>query len=194
MITSSNSIDDTHDTTAVDIVLMVVWFAAFILEAVADTDACAKGGSCNLARHGLHIWPRGTHFIMALANLDGSFTGTIYMVNEGDGDTFASLETEEAAAAFLEREYADALPFLGGALKIGRPTKYDGPRTTAGSWARVAALGLRGPPGLCPGRRRYQRGLLQWPEHGRRVRPADRCVEAGVKHADQSFPARGSST
>lgn len=68
-----------------------------------------------LARHGLHIWPRGTHFIMALANLDGSFTGTIYMVNEGDGDTFASLETEEAAAAFLEREYADALPFLGGA-------------------------------------------------------------------------------
>jgi len=31
------------------------------------------------------------------------------------------------------------LPFLGGALKIGRPTKYDGPRTTAGSWARVAA-------------------------------------------------------
>jgi len=30
------------------------------------------------------------------------------------------------------------LPFLGGALKIGRPTKYDGPRTVASSWARVA--------------------------------------------------------
>ena len=38
MTTSANSIDDTHDTTAVDIVLMVVWFAAFILEAVADTE------------------------------------------------------------------------------------------------------------------------------------------------------------
>ncbi len=28
-----------------------------------------------MARHGLHIWPRGTHFLMGLANQDGSFTG-----------------------------------------------------------------------------------------------------------------------
>jgi hypothetical protein len=25
---------------------------------------------------GLHIWPRGDHMLMALSNLDGSFTGT----------------------------------------------------------------------------------------------------------------------
>ncbi|KAH8056265.1 FAD binding protein [Aureococcus anophagefferens] len=76
-----------------------------------------KGTS--LETHGLHIWPRGTHFLMALANLDGSFTGTIYMVNEGDGATFASLENGgvEAAEKFLEEAYGDALAHLGGAKR-----------------------------------------------------------------------------
>ena len=76
-----------------------------------------KGTS--LETHGLHIWPRGTHFLMALANLDGSFTGTIYMVNEGDGPTFASLENGgvEAAEKFLEEAYGDALAHLGGAKR-----------------------------------------------------------------------------
>jgi hypothetical protein len=27
----------------------------------------------------LHIWPRGSHFMMGLANRDGSFTMTLYM-------------------------------------------------------------------------------------------------------------------
>eukprot|EP00939_MAST-03C_sp_MAST-3C-sp1_P000830 g830.t1 len=31
-----------------------------------------------LLPEGLHIWPRRTHFLMALANRDGSFTGTFY--------------------------------------------------------------------------------------------------------------------
>ena len=76
-------------------------------------DAAAAGG---MAAHGLHIWPRGDHMLMGLANLDGSFTGTFYMRNEGDGESFASVEASEAASlAFLEQHYADALPLLGGA-------------------------------------------------------------------------------
>ena len=51
--------------------------------------AAAESGG--MARHGLHIWPRGDHMIMGLANLDGSFTGTIYMQNKGD-DSFESIE------------------------------------------------------------------------------------------------------
>ena len=41
-----------------------------------------------LDQNGLHIWPRDSHFIMGLANLDGSFTGTIYVdakVSHGEG-------------------------------------------------------------------------------------------------------------
>ena len=36
-----------------------------------------------LIPHGLHIWPRTTHMLMALANLDGSMTGTLYMDTDG---------------------------------------------------------------------------------------------------------------
>ena len=36
---------------------------------------------------GLHIWPRGAHFLMALADLTNSFTGTLYLP-----DGFASLD------------------------------------------------------------------------------------------------------
>ena len=79
-------------------------------------DAAAAGG---MAAHGLHIWPRGDHMLMGLANLDGSFTGTFYMRNEGDGESFASVEASEAASlAFLEQHYADALPLLGGAEAV----------------------------------------------------------------------------
>ena len=45
--------------------------------------AAAEAGG--MARHGLHIWPRGSHMLMGLANLDGSFTGTIYMLNQAAG-------------------------------------------------------------------------------------------------------------
>ena len=40
--------------------------------------------SQTLDQFGLHIWPRGDHFLMGLANKDGSFTGTLYLANEGD--------------------------------------------------------------------------------------------------------------
>ena len=36
---------------------------------------------------GLHIWPRGAHFLMALADLKNTFTGTLYLP-----DGFASLD------------------------------------------------------------------------------------------------------
>ena len=35
-------------------------------------------GGYALHRDSLHIWPRGSHFMMGLANLDGSFTMTLY--------------------------------------------------------------------------------------------------------------------
>lgn len=37
-----------------------------------------------LIQHGLHIWPRRNHMLMALANLDGSMTGTLYMDKDGE--------------------------------------------------------------------------------------------------------------
>lgn len=66
---------------------------------------------------GLHIWPRGDHMLMALANRDGSFTGTIYMDNEGPESFAAFSDTPEGrdkCAEFCKRHYAEAIPLVGG--------------------------------------------------------------------------------
>ena len=79
----------------------------------------AAAEAAGMAKHGLHIWPRGEHMLMGLANLDGSFTGTIYMDNKGGGESFEALE-REGAAAFMQRHYATACEALGGAEAAGQ--------------------------------------------------------------------------
>jgi len=66
-----------------------------------------------LEQHGLHIWPRGTHFLMGLANRDGSFTGTIYIDKEGP-EAFESLTTRDQITTFFNKYYSEAIPALGG--------------------------------------------------------------------------------
>ena len=75
--------------------------------------------SQTLDQYGLHIWPRGDHFLMGLANKDGSFTGTLYLANEGDL-SFSSLNSEEKWRQFLHKHYADALPFMDGVDKASK--------------------------------------------------------------------------
>merc|ERR1711977_713731 len=56
---------------------------------------------------------------MGLANKDGSFTGTLYLANEGDL-SFSSLNSEEKWRQFLEEHYSDALPFMDGVDKASK--------------------------------------------------------------------------
>ncbi|MFU8804109.1 MAG: FAD-dependent oxidoreductase [Bradymonadaceae bacterium] len=69
-------------------------------------------GSYPMAGHALHIWPRGHHFLMGLANLDGSFTGTLYLPLEGP-DSFERLKTPHDVEVFFRTHYPDAIPLLG---------------------------------------------------------------------------------
>lgn len=64
-----------------------------------------------MAGHALHIWPRGEHMLMGLANLDGSFTGTIYLPWKGPNG-FDALQTPESVRDFFETHYADAIPLM----------------------------------------------------------------------------------
>jgi kynurenine 3-monooxygenase len=73
-----------------------------------------KAGEYTMDSDSLHIWPRGEHMLMALANTDGSFTGTIYLANEGGASSFAQLDTKERVLAFFKDQYPDAIPVLGG--------------------------------------------------------------------------------
>ncbi len=59
----------------------------------------------------LHIWPRGEFMLIALPNLDKSFTCTLFFPFEGE-TSFASIKTPEDVAQFFATTFPDALPFL----------------------------------------------------------------------------------
>lgn len=71
----------------------------------------AEDGSHRLERHALHIWPRGGYMMMAMANMDGSFTVTLYLAFEGP-ESFHWLRAPEEVARFFARTFPDAVPLL----------------------------------------------------------------------------------
>ena len=71
----------------------------------------APGGGFQIEKHALHIWPRGGFMIIALPNIDGSFTVTLFLANEGE-PSFASLVSTEHAREFFLREFPSAVPLM----------------------------------------------------------------------------------
>ena len=72
--------------------------------------ANADGSHC-FEKNCLHIWPRGEFMMIALPNLDGSFTVSLFMPLKGKV-SFESLNTEEKVIDFFEKQFSDALPHL----------------------------------------------------------------------------------
>lgn len=60
---------------------------------------------------GLHIWPRGSYMLIALPNLDKTFTCTLFFPFEGE-NSFAALNTKEKARAFFNKIFVDALALM----------------------------------------------------------------------------------
>lgn len=63
-------------------------------------------GTYKIDKNSLHIWPRGNFMLMALANLDGSFTCTLFMPFEGE-DSFKSLNDEKTLLEFFAKYFPD---------------------------------------------------------------------------------------
>lgn len=59
----------------------------------------------------LHIWPRGGFMLIALANLDGSFTVTLFMPFEGE-KSFENLKSDKDIEAFFETEFPSAMDLM----------------------------------------------------------------------------------
>lgn len=57
-------------------------------------------GSHKLDKHSFHIWPRGKFMFIAMPNLDGSFTCTLFLPFEGPV-SFENLRTEADTRAFF---------------------------------------------------------------------------------------------
>lgn len=63
-------------------------------------------GSHKLNNASFHIWPRGNFMLIAMPNLDGSFTCTLFMPFEGEV-SFESIQTEQQADQFFEQYFPD---------------------------------------------------------------------------------------
>ncbi|MBQ0788095.1 MAG: FAD-dependent monooxygenase [Oceanihabitans sp.] len=60
----------------------------------------------------LHIWPRGDYMLIALPNLDGSFTVTLFLSYEEGKYNFENLTTEESIKEFFATQFPDALALI----------------------------------------------------------------------------------
>ncbi|WP_299253959.1 NAD(P)/FAD-dependent oxidoreductase [uncultured Lacinutrix sp.] len=60
----------------------------------------------------LHIWPRGDYMLIALPNLDGSFTVTLFLSYEEGKYNFKNLTTEETINEFFVTQFPDALALI----------------------------------------------------------------------------------
>ncbi len=61
----------------------------------------------------LHIWPRGKHMLMALPNLDGSFTMTLYM----PVTWFKDFEDKNKFKTYFEDNYPDTIALMPNYLE-----------------------------------------------------------------------------
>ena len=68
-------------------------------------------GSHKLDKYSFHIWPRGEYMLIALPNLDGSFTCTLFMPFEGE-NSFASLKDRKEVEAFFEKNFPDSIDVI----------------------------------------------------------------------------------
>ncbi|WP_347160262.1 FAD-dependent oxidoreductase [Pontibacter chitinilyticus] len=72
--------------------------------------ATADGGWA-LEKNALHIWPRGNYMMIALPNIDGSFTCTLFFPYDGE-HSFKAIKSEEDLLAFFKMDFPDAVPLM----------------------------------------------------------------------------------
>ena len=82
-------------------------------------------GTHKIDKNSLHIWPRGNFMLMALANLDGSFTCTLFMPFEGE-NSFEKLKDEATLVQFFSDYFPDTAAVIPDLVSdfFKNPTSY----------------------------------------------------------------------
>ena len=70
-----------------------------------------KNNDFAIEKNALHIWPRGNYMLIALPNMDKSFTCTLFFPFEGE-PSFASLNNREKITGFFKTHFADAVNLM----------------------------------------------------------------------------------
>jgi kynurenine 3-monooxygenase len=71
----------------------------------------ANAGGFRMEPGALHIWPRGGFMMIALPNVDGSYTCTCFWPFTGP-NSFAALATRDEVRAYFQRVFPDAVPHM----------------------------------------------------------------------------------
>jgi kynurenine 3-monooxygenase len=71
-----------------------------------------ENGEYKTHKNALHIWPRGSFMLIALPNLDGSFTVTLFLSYDEGEYNFNNLKTEKMILEFFQKEFPDALALM----------------------------------------------------------------------------------
>ena len=71
----------------------------------------AHDGRPAMEPHALHIWPRGGFMLIALPNIDGSFTATLFLARSGP-DSFQTLTGPDRIRSFFQSQFADAAQLM----------------------------------------------------------------------------------
>ncbi len=76
------------------------------------TMPAGSDGGFQIEREALHIWPRRDFMLIALPDLEGSFTVTLFLANEGPVDSFEYLASGGDVPGFFEEHFADFAPLV----------------------------------------------------------------------------------
>ena len=71
-----------------------------------------ENGGFRTFKNALHIWPRGEDMLIALPNLDGSFTVTLFLPFENSDYCFANLTTAEKVHEYFNKEFPDVVEMI----------------------------------------------------------------------------------
>ncbi|OAD92245.1 kynurenine 3-monooxygenase [Aequorivita soesokkakensis] len=105
----------------------------------------AENNGYRTYKNALHIWPRGEDMLIALPNLDGSFTVTLFLPYENSDYCFANLTSPEMVHEYFNKEFPDVVEMIPNLSEefFGNPT---GPLGTVkcspwNSFGKVLLLG-----------------------------------------------------
>ena len=84
----------------------------FLTHGYKELSIPAKSGEHQIYKNALHIWPRGENMLIALPNLDGSFTVTLFLAYEGGDYNFNNLTNPEIVEEYFKTEYPDAFELM----------------------------------------------------------------------------------
>ena len=76
-------------------------------------------GSFKMETNALHIWPRGSFMLIALPNMDGSFTCTLFLAYDksfGGENSFEHLKDKDRVSSFFAKNFPDAVELMPGLL------------------------------------------------------------------------------